>query len=57
LARADVREAQRRRVSVLPELYAGRTAGGKCGRAISYRYLEFRRDAADARAARAGPGG
>ena len=31
LARSDVREAQRRRVSVLPELHARRRAGGQRG--------------------------
>ena len=44
VARADVREAERRRVSVLPELHAGRrTAGRESDEAPLERDLEFAR--------------
>src|SRR5712691_1813531 len=55
LARPDVREAQRRRLSVLPELHAGRKARWKDRLSAARRDLERRRNAADARAARIRP--
>jgi hypothetical protein len=57
VARPDVREAERRRVSVLPELHAGWRAAGQHRGAAAGEHLEWGRDAAHAPRAHQRTGG